>query len=138
MNEPKVILALDPYFLTDPNRTDWRSAMHSAFDECVEEDEYTIRTADNRVVQRRLVEGDIRDIEAVWFDGYKDHADEEFCVLASVDHPDGKWAVIEASSDSTGWGCIGDRMAVVVGDREDVIRYGMSAHYRKALGYDKP
>ncbi len=47
---------------------------------------------------------------------------------------DGRWFHIEAGCDYTGWDCQAGGTTVVSGDRERLIRLGVTAEHRERLG----
>ena|SRR2546421_8420577 len=65
-----------------------------------------------------------------------DGAGTELELVAVLRLLDGRWASVEAWNDYTGWGCQ-DGSDVRIGDSEEqVIRHGLSAEGRRALGYE--
>lgn len=111
--------------------------LQSAFDTCVGPD-YAIQAVPGfeRVSARKDPHAvdDLNIIHAFWYDGGHEWADEEICVLAETY---GEYYVIEASSDSSGWGCRQSMNVAVAGTLEDAVRLGMAKKYRQDLGYEQ-
>lgn len=107
-----------------------------AFAECRGYDK-RIQRVGGQPFDRDVQLDDLDEVLAFWYDGGRDYADEEICVLASTGSPRFHYyLIIEASSDSSGWGCQ-QSMSVTVGDDlDELIRLGMSKKYRIDLGYE--
>ena len=115
------------------------STLAAAFEYCVGKD-YAIQAVpgysyqfDLDTAMKRL--SDVNEILAFWYDGGREYADEEICVLAKG--WSGAYFVIEAGSDSTGWGCRQSMRVAVAGSEEEAVRLGMSKKYRIDLGYEE-
>ena len=47
---------------------------------------------------------------------------------------DGRWVALEGWADTTGWGCQCGATIYVAGDREQVVKYGVTQEQAAALG----